>query len=98
MPIYTYQIINDDGAPGDTFDVLRKMTDPPLTRHPETGQKVKRIYQPIHIAGITHEHHSKNRLSDSNLEKHGFTKYVKSGKGNYERTAGKAGPPTLSAD
>ena len=98
MPIYTYQIIHDDGTEGETFDVLRSMSDPPLKKHPETGEKVKRIFQPVHIAGMGNERHSKATLSDSNIEKHGFTKYVRSGKGQYERTAGKGGPSQLSAD
>ena len=50
MPLYTYEIINDDGSIGETFEVMRKMSDPPLERHPETGQKVRRVFQPIHIA------------------------------------------------
>lgn len=96
MPLYTYEIINDDGSIGETFEVLRKMSDPPLERHPETGQKVRRVYQPIHIAGATSGLHDKARLSDSNFEKHGFTAYRKNGKGHYERTAGKEGPKHLS--
>lgn len=98
MPMYTYQIINDDGSDGNTFDVLRGMNEPPLTHHPETGQPVKRIYEPVHIAGLTHQLHSKSRLSDKNLERQGFTKYQRNGKGHYERTVGKGGPETLSAD
>jgi hypothetical protein len=98
MPVYTYQIINDDGAEGETFEVVRKMSDPPLKQHPDTGQVVKRIFQPIHIAGITHESHNKNRLSEKNLEKQGFTKYQRNGKGHYERTVGKAGPDSLHVD
>lgn len=98
MAIYTYQVVNKDGSEGEIFEVVRGMTDPPLEAHPDTGQKVKRIYQPIHIAGITNERHSRNRMSDKNLAKNGFTKFVKNGKGNYERTVGSAGPETISTD
>lgn len=96
MPLYTYEIVNDDGSIGETFEVLRKMSDPPLERHPETGQKVRRVFQPVHIAGDSSGHHDKTRLSDSNLERLGFTAYRKNGKGHYERTAGKEGPSQLS--
>lgn len=96
MPMYTYEVVNEDGSEGETFDVLRKMSDPPLTKHPETGQPVKRIFQPVHIAGVMHESHSKNRLSDKNLAKHGFTKYQRNGKGHYERTVGTQGPESIS--
>ena len=98
MPVYTYQIIQDDGSAGETFEVMRKMSDPPLEHHPETGQSVKRIFQPIHIAGITNSIHNKTLLSDKNLAKNGFTAYKRNGKGHYERTAGKEGPREISAD
>jgi len=98
MPIYTYQIIREDGSPGESFEVVRSMSDPPLERHPETGEKVARVFKPIHVAGLTNAAHDKTRLSDKNLEKNGFTAYRRNGKGHYERTAGKEGPATLSAD
>ena len=96
MPIYTYQVVHDDGSEGETFDVLRAMSDPPLERHPETGEKVKRIYQPVNIGGPNSSTRTKNILSDSNLEQKGFTKYQKTGKGSYERTAGREGPKRFS--
>lgn len=98
MPIYTYQEINEDGTDGEMFDIVRAMSDPPLTEHPETGKPVKRVYKPVHIAGVMNELHSKNRLSDKNLDRLGFTKYQRNGKGHYERTAGKEGPDLLSLD
>jgi len=96
VPVYTYQILKEDGSPGESFEVIRKMSDPPLERHPETGEKVTRVYQPIHIAGMTSELHSKTRMTDKNLEKNGFTAYRRNGKGHYERTAGAAGPERLA--
>lgn len=98
MPVYTYQVLKDDGSAGETFEVFRKMGDPPLKHHPETGEKVTRVYTPVHIAGMTSGLHSKTLLSDKNLEKNGFTAYRRNGKGHYERTAGAEGPGTLSAD
>lgn len=98
MPVYTYQVINKDGSEGELFEVVRSMSDPPLTHHPETGEPVKRVYQPIHIAGITNEIHKKTHLNEKNLEKNGFTMYKRNGKGHYERRAGSAGPETISAD
>lgn len=97
MPVYTYQIVHDDGSVGETFDVMRKMSDPPLEHHPETGEAVQRVYQPAHIAGMSNAIHDKTRLSDKNLEKQGFTAYRKNGKGHYERTAGSGGPDHLNA-
>lgn len=96
MPVYTYQIVKKDGSEGETFDVIHKMSDPPLETHPDTGEPVKRVFKPVHIAGLTNSLHSKTRLSDKNLAKHGFTKYQRNGKGHYERTVGSAGPERLS--
>lgn len=97
MPIYTYQVIRSDGSEGEMFDVAHGMNEPPLTQHPETGEPVRRIYRPVHIAGPMNERYSRSRLSDKNLERHGFTKYQKTGKGQYERTAGTGGPERFSA-
>ena len=43
MPTYVYEVINEDGAAGERFELVQKMTDPPLTHHPETGQRVRRV-------------------------------------------------------
>jgi predicted nucleic acid-binding Zn ribbon protein len=98
MPIYSYQILNEDGTEGEIFEIMRKMSDPELKKHPDTGQKVKRIFTAPHIAGLTNSLHDTSRLSDKNLEKNGFTTYRKNGKGHYDRTTGTAGPDHLSAD
>ena len=44
MPIYEYR--RKDGT---TFDVLQKMSDPPLTTDPETGDPVERVFAPVAI-------------------------------------------------
>lgn len=95
MPVYTYQIVHEDGSEGETFQVVRRMSDPPLTHHPETGERVVRVYEAPHIAGKWSENAGKAAMSDKNLERLGFTKYQRSAKGQYERTAGSAGPPKL---
>ncbi len=98
MPVYTYQIVNPDGTEGECFDVIRKMSDAPLKKHPDTGEKVKRIFKIPHIAGISNAVHDKTRLNDKSLEKNGFTTYRKNGKGHYERTTGGEGPKYLNAN
>jgi hypothetical protein len=97
MPLYTYQVVHEDGSPGDTFTVSRRMSDPPLETHPETGEKVVRVFEAAHIAGWSHERNSKQLTSDKNLEKLGFTKYVRSGHGQYEKRVG-TGPEHISSD
>ncbi len=94
MPIYTYQIIHEDGSEGETFEYRHAMADPPLSTHPETGEKVARVYSAPHIAGWSNERQHKQATSDKNLDRLGFTKYVRNGKGHYEKRTGK-GPEHL---
>ena len=98
MPIYIYEVIQDDDTPGPTFEIMQKISDPPLTEHPETGAPVRRVIQPPFIGGSWSESAmSKSTEDNKKLENLGFTKYVKAGDGVYEKTAGK-GPRTISAD
>lgn len=98
MPTYTYQVIKKDGSEGEIFEVVHRMSDPTLTEHPETGEKVVRVFMAPHVAdsNSSHERIQKQRLDDKNLERLGFTKFQRNGKGHYERTAGSFGPETLN--
>lgn len=91
MPTYVYQVVNQDGSEGEIFEVFQKMSDPPLTKHPENGKPVRRIIQrpAVHTQG--------DRLSNKNLDRLGFTKYERAGGGHYEKKAGQ-GPNVISAD
>jgi putative FmdB family regulatory protein len=44
MPFYEYR--RPDGT---TFEVMQKMTDPPLTHDPDTGAAVTRVFHPIAV-------------------------------------------------
>jgi putative FmdB family regulatory protein len=44
MPIYEYK--REDGT---TFEVFQKITEPPLTEDPETGQAVSRVFSPVAV-------------------------------------------------
>ena len=88
MPTYVYEIVKPDGTGGDRFELLQSMAEAPLEKHPETGEPVRRV-----ITGIGNP----KVLSDKNLDRLGFTKYVKSGDGKYEKTVG-SGPSQISAD
>ena len=98
MPIYVYEVVLENGEGGDQFEVQQSMSEDALTEHPETGKPVRRVIQPPNIGGRHSEASIKNRLDDNQrLEKLGFTKYEKVGKGAYEKRAG-AGPRTISAE
>ena len=97
MPTYVYQVITDDGSEGEVFEVVQKMSDAALKKHPETGQPVRRIPQAPNLPATWSDHASKNRLSDKNLDRLGFTKYQNAGDGHFEKKAGK-GPDVIRRD
>jgi predicted nucleic acid-binding Zn ribbon protein len=97
MPTYLYEILDSSGKPtGKTFEVIQSIKAEPLTRDPETGRPVRRaIVAPTLGLGMSR---AKARLSNKNLEKLGFTKYERKGKGYMERTAGSEGPKAISSE
>jgi len=96
-PIYVYEEINEDDSGGDQFEIMQKMSDKPLKKHPETKKPVRRIIQAPNIAGNWSDMKGKSRMSNKNLDRLGFTKYERAGDGKYEKKAGK-GPNVISAD
>ena len=46
VPLYVYKNLST----GETFEIEQSMADDALTAHPETGDPVKRIIQPVGIA------------------------------------------------
>ena len=95
MPTYVYEVITEDGSPGERFEIVQAMSDDPLTEHPETGEPVQRVFLPPLIAGNRAPAKTERALKDDKkLERLGFTKYVKGDNGKYEKAAGK-GPDLL---
>ena len=71
------------------------MSDPPLTSHPETGQPIRRVFSAPAIGGKWSDSAmAKSVADDKKLDRLGFTKYVKSGDGTYEKAAG-TGPKQM---
>lgn len=46
MPVYVYRNLNT----GETFEVAQRITESAWTEHPESGDPVKRLVQPVGIA------------------------------------------------
>jgi hypothetical protein len=92
MPTYVYEVINEDGEPGERFEVVQRMADEPLSEHPETGEPVRRLFLPFAVSGGSNP--DKTLADDNKLERLGFTKYVKSDEGKYDKVIGK-GPDNL---
>ena len=91
MPLYVYQVIEPDGSEGEVFEVMQRMSDAPLTTHPESGKPVRRII----AAPNAVTRYGSGNLSNERLGKLGFTKYERAGDGKYEKTAG-SGPDVIS--
>jgi len=94
MPLYVYEVIEEDGSPGEQFEALQSMSEPELTAHPDTGVPVRRLLGAPNAPRAWTDAHAKSMTSDKNLASKGFTKYVKAGDGTYERTAG-SGPKKI---
>lgn len=90
MPLYVYEVIEADGTGGEVFEIMQRMSDDPLTVHPESGKPVRRL---IAAPNAVTRFGSAN-LSNERLGKLGFTKYEKAGDGHYEKTAG-SGPDVI---
>ncbi len=46
MPTYVYKNLKT----GETFELTQRISEPALTIHPESGEPVKRLVQPVGIA------------------------------------------------
>jgi putative FmdB family regulatory protein len=85
MPFYEYCPINPASCHYcmNNFERLQKLSDKPLDRCPQCQNPVRRIISAPNVGKADVS------LERGNLEKHGFTQYRKSAKGEYEKTAGK---------
>jgi putative FmdB family regulatory protein len=90
MPLYEYQS-DGEGCDHcrDRFEVMEKVSDPPLTKCPECGGPCHRVFSSFAPMKGT-----KSMLSPENLGKKGFTQYQRAGDGYYEKTCGK-GPRVI---
>ena len=90
MPIYVYQEILSDGSDGETFEYIQSMSEAALKTHPITGNPVRKIFHSPNVSSKYTEATTQKKLSDQNIEKHGFTRYEKDKiTGRYHKTAGK---------
>ena len=44
MPLYVYEIVLPDGSGGAQFEFIQRMSADALTKHPETGEPVRRVF------------------------------------------------------
>jgi putative FmdB family regulatory protein len=91
MPIYVYQASTKEHCAlcETPFERRQKLDHPRIQNCPECRAPIRRV---ISAPGLARP---APNMSEGNIEKHGFTQYRKSGKGVYEKTAGK-GPDVIT--
>jgi hypothetical protein len=90
MPIYVYREILENGSEGELIEIEQPMSAPHLERHPVTGRLLRRVYEPPNVASKYTPGHTKKLLDNKNVEKAGFTKYVRDKQtGSYHKVAGR---------
>ena len=94
MPLYVYEVVLLDGSGGEQFEVFQRMSEAALTKHPQTGKPVRRVFSEPNAPRMWTDRQGKAATSDANLGAKGFTKYVKTGDGTYEKTTG-SGPKKI---
>ncbi len=95
MPLYVYELVNPDGTGGDRFEWMQGMADKPFEAHPETGEPCRKVFGVPNAPRGWTDTQGKAATSDKNLERLGFTKYVRGEGGKMEKRFGK-GPSKIS--
>lgn len=96
MPIYVYQVILQDDIEGPIIEVEQSVNEAPLTVHPLTGHKLKKLITAPNINKKYTPGRDKKILDNKVIEKAGFTKYVRDKlTGSYHKVAGKSGPQSI---
>ena len=83
MPVYEYQARDAEEGGGcaacrEPFEVVRKLSDPPLAVCPECGAPLRKLIPHVSLG------RSRSGLDDR-AKAAGFTKLKKLGKGEYEK-------------
>ncbi len=70
MPVYIYRNLNT----GETFELEQRISESALSAHPETGEPVKRLIQPVGIAFKGSGFYANDSRKDSGKPKSGEAK------------------------
>ncbi|MGF1484363.1 MAG: FmdB family transcriptional regulator [Opitutales bacterium] len=99
MPIYTYQVIRADGGEGELFEIQQSMKDEALSRHPVTGESIRRVYSPPNVVRRYSDRAMQARTTQEKIAEAGFTRYERDKlTGTFHKTNRNRGPETLLAD
>jgi len=100
MPTYLYRVLKPN-VPVKECPVieLQHSYQDKIDKDPDTGFPLERVYTVPNLSKGYSVGHTKRLLSNENIAKHGFTKYVRDPIANcYVKTAGNNGPETFKSD
>ena len=90
MPTYTYQEYLPDGRKGALFEYIQSMSEPALKTHPQSGNPVRKVFNPPNVAHQYSDRTLQAGLNSEQIEKGGFSRYERDPlTGRYHKTAGK---------
>jgi len=94
MPVYEYEVLDDEGRIVEIFEAEQPAGDPALTVHPVTGEKMRRKFS---VPGVNTKYADwDGKLEPKRLSEAGFTRYEKDKTtGRYFKTNGGRGPDEL---
>tara|TARA_R100000027_G_scaffold7932_4_gene5986 strand:+ start:7287 stop:7586 length:300 start_codon:yes stop_codon:yes gene_type:complete len=73
MPIYTYEVLDDEGKVIEVYEAEQAFGADPLQTHPITGEKMRKIFTP---PGVNTTYADwKQKLEPGHLAQSGFTRY-----------------------
>ena len=93
MPIYEYRHTNGFEEPcnKDILEVFQTMSAPELSICPQCGKPIQKMIS----MPARHQQHLNNTLNEKNIAEKGFSKYVKTEDGKYEKATGPDEAPAV---
>lgn len=91
MPIYEYRHTDgfEEPCKQDILEVFQTMSAPEMSICPNCGKPIQKLIS----MPARHQQHINNTLNEKNIAEKGFSKYVKTEDGKYEKAAGPAEAP-----
>ncbi len=90
MPVYEYRHTEGYGEGcQEVVEIVHSMSEPNYETCPVCHKPIRKMLSRLN--SISSE---KDKLSDSNLKRNGFSKYVKSSDGTYEKASGPDDAPS----
>lgn len=96
MPIYRYEVLDEDDQTVDVYEAEQGFADAPLKHHPITGERLRKV---VNAPNLNLRYADwRGKIDPENLARHGFTRYEKDRvTGRYHKTNRGDGPDRIEA-